>query len=175
GRAKPAEVSQLDALAWRRRQVAHLATEKTPQVAVRESGARHMRRAERNRRGPHFTPEPLLPPPITIAPADPIDRAASRDGDDPAERLPGPGRIVARFAPDLEKRFLKHVVRFRFLAHYASDQRPKRSAIARIQFLKRELMTLRDFFHQRFIAESAAAPVIRGRKLNFWEQRHNAD
>src|SRR5205814_10006845 len=119
--------------------------------------------------GSHLVADGLLGPPITIASADPIDSAASRDGDDPAERLPGPGRIVARFAPDLEKRFLKHVVRFRFLAYHASDQRPKRSAIARIQFLKRELMTLRDFFHQRFIAESAAAPVIRRRKLNFWE------
>src|SRR5450631_1488619 len=44
----------------------------------------------------------------------------------------GAQQKIARVTPDLQKRFLEHVVRLRFFAHDTADQRPKRSAITQI-------------------------------------------
>jgi len=54
---------------------------------------------------------------------------------------------MMRLPPNLKERFLKNIVRFRFLVHDAADQGAERTRISRIKLLQRLLPALRDFVH----------------------------
>src|SRR5205085_9593792 len=76
------------------------------------------------------------------------------------------------FAPDLEKRFLENIIRFRFLVHHAADQRAEGARVTRIQFLEGVLPALGDLLHEHFIADERTICGVQLGK-NFGKYRHD--